>query len=243
MNRELSRFCKEQYEYFSQSLINQWAVDQKHVKKFEAQLKPIFKRYLSLSCAATVIGHRAKRNDYIEVVVEVSLLCMILAIKGLENPSCVLLRQSIELVLKHIYFSTHPVEYEWSQSRIGYRELTFQKLHEYICRTEEFIKLDRDHDLYNRLLDKFNLLSRHVHVHNKGFMGYCKVGSVYRPTNRSIKKLGEYTKEVWPILTSFLVVHFPIRYQKSNEIEKNLIRSGLPKNIRDKVNKYFSNIE
>ena len=63
---------------------------------------------------------------------EAGQLTLIMGMKGLENTWCVLLRQSIELALKHIYFASHPVEYQWALSREDYRDLTFQSLLELV---------------------------------------------------------------------------------------------------------------
>lgn len=239
MNRQLTQFYAKQYNYFRKQLVSSWGVNQQHVNGLDAQLKPIHKRYLSLACAATVIGYRTRRNEYIEGVVEASHLCVVLAVKGLENPSCVLLRQSMELVLKHIYFFTHPVEHEWARSREDYRGLTFQTLLEYLCRTEEFRKLELSHDIGIKLSEWFGVLSRHVHVHSKGFMGYSKVGSVYQPKSQIIKKLDDRTKETWPLLTAILLVHFPKRYIGAGGIEQRIIRYGLPKDLRTRVDRYL----
>lgn len=241
MSRPLTKFIQEQYTQFSQNLISSWAIDKQQFEQFESELKLIHKRYLSLACAATIIGYRAKRNEYVQGVVEVSYLSLILTLKGLENPVCVLLRQSIELVLKHIYFSTHPVEYEWTCSREGYRDLTFQSLLEYITRTNEGQKLDASNDICVKLNDWFGTLSRYVHVHSKAFIGYKSFESAFQPTSDIIKKFNERTKEIWPLLTILLITYFPERYLRANSIEKQLIRNILPINLRKKLDQYVAN--
>lgn len=236
MNRILTQFHRDQYNHFKQQLVSSWGVNQRHIDKLDTQLKPIHKRYLSLACAATVIGHGARRNEYIEGVVEANYLCLVLAIKGLDNPSCVLLRQSIELVLKHIYFATHPVEYTWAQSREDYQDLTFQNLLQYQGRTEECQRFQLCHDICVVLNEWFGKMSRHVHVHSGGFMGYSKVGSAYQPKAQILKKLNERTKEVWPRLTAILLVHFTKRYFAASSTEQSVIMSGLSGNLRKQVN-------
>ncbi len=241
MSKPLTNFIKEKYAQFRQDLFSSWGIDKQHFDQFESQLKLIHKRYLSLACAATVIGYRANRSEYVHGVVEASYLSLILILRGLENPTCVLLRQSIELVLKHIYFSTHPIEYEWACSREGYRDLTFQALLEYITRTNERQKFDPSNDICVKLNDWFGALSRHVHVHSKAFMGYKSSKSVFQPTSDIIKKFNERTNEIWSLLTTLLITYFPERYFRASSIEKQLMRNVLPINLRKKLDQYLAN--
>lgn len=239
MKRQIERFYREQYVIFRESLINKWAVRQKYLDDLDPKMKPIHKRYMALACLATVMGHNTKRNEYIEGVVEVSHLSLILATKGLENPSCVLLRQSIELVLKHIYFSTHPIEYGWASSREDYRELSFQNLLDYLSRTDEFRNLYKSKDIYTKINEWFGVLSRHVHVHSKGFLGYSKIESAYKPKSIIIDNLNLNTKNIWPLLMIVLIVNNPTKYCEATILEQQIIRSGLTSDLRSHLDKYL----
>ena len=117
MNRSQQQFYKEQFELFLNCLTAEWGVGRAFILKSEERLKAIQKRYLSLACAATIIGNRSTRNEYSIGLIESSNLAMVLASKGVENTAGVLLRQTIEHTYKHIFFSTHPVEYSWAQNR------------------------------------------------------------------------------------------------------------------------------
>jgi len=239
MTRILTKFYKDQYGYFKEQLESSWGLSQKRIDDYDAQLKPIHKRFLSLACASTIVGHRAPRNDYIQRVIEASHLSLVLAVKGIENPSCVLLRQCIELVLKHVYFSSHPVEYEWVRSRADCRELNFQTLLEYITKTNECRNLPEGNNICKSLNAWFGTLSRYVHVHARGFMGYNKIGSSYKPNSEIIKRLNQRTKEIWPRLIAFLILYFTKRYLRASQMEKDLIRAGLSKNLRTKIDNYL----
>jgi len=241
MNRILNQFVEKQYSEFKKEVISGWALDGGDFDKFDAELKPIFKRYLSLACIATLVGRGKRRNEYIQSVIEASQLSLVLAMKGYENPCCVLLRQCIELVLKHVYFSTHPVEYEWVTSHEGYRDLTFQKLLDFWVITEEYRKLDTDKYVYDTLSDWFGVLSRHVHVHSRGFMGYGQVGFRYRVKVNGIKKLNERTREIWPLLTIILIAQFPKCYYGATPLEKRVIRNFLPVKFRERIDQYLQN--
>jgi hypothetical protein len=232
MTRTLPAFLSDEYNRFRSLAINEWNVDEGYLASIEHLLKPIHKRYLSLACAATIAGYRAQRNEYAEGIVEVGNLCLVLTLKGLENPSCVLLRQSIELVLKHIFFSSHPTEYQWAQSRVDYKDLTFQGLVEYIGRTDEYRSLGDSHDICNKIGEWYGVLSRYVHVHSRGFMRYSRSGTGYRPTEAHIKKLEERTKGVWPCLIVLLTIFHIERFRKASLIEQRLIKQGLPKQYK-----------
>jgi len=239
MNRELERFFREQYSVFREGLIKRWGVSEKQINDLDWRLKPIHKRYLSLACLATVIGSNAKRSEYIEGVIEVNHLSLVLAAKGLENPACVLLRQSIELVLKHIYFSTHAVEYGWALTREDYRDLTFQSLLEYLNRTDEFGKLVNAREISVKINEWFGVLSRHVHVHSKGFLGYSKINSAYKPRVEIIDKFDIATKNIWPALMIVLIINNPEKYSKATIMEQYLIRNGLTNILRNKLDNYL----
>ena len=197
------------------------------------------KRYLSLTCAATVLGHRTKRNDYIKNLVEVNYLCLVLSLKGLENAACVLLRQTIELTLKHIYFSTHPVEYEWARTKVGYRDLTFQFLLEYLSRTNEIKRLSGGEQVVKDIDENFGLLSRHVHVHSRKYMGFSNISKAYRTNQRVINKINQLTKPVWSLSILTLLVFFKIKFLKASSTEKDLIRFALSKLHKKSFDSYL----
>jgi len=137
VTRELARFYKQQFDEFRLDLIESWGVHELSLKPVQSNLVSVYRQYLGLACLTTILSQRAPRNDYVRAVPEVSYLSMILAVKGLENSASVLLRQSIELALKHVFFSSHPVEFDWSLRRPGYREISFQFLLDYLRKTEE----------------------------------------------------------------------------------------------------------
>ena len=195
---------------------------------------------MSLACLSTVIGYRSKRNEYIEGVVETANLSLILAVKGIENQTCVLLRQTIELVFKHIYFSTHPVEYSWVQSRDNIREINFQFILEYIRKTDEYKNFNINDKICITINEKFGVLSRYVHVHRKGFMGYKKTASFYKTNSNIIKKLDELTKEIWPNLIALLLIFYPQKYHSSSAFEKRIIRNSMPKNLLNRIDNHLS---
>lgn len=240
MNRPLTNFINDQYGRFKDDLTSNWGVDQEDIDKYQRDLKAIHKRFLSIACTSTVMGYKAKRREYIYGVIEANYLSIVLALKGIENPSCVLLRQSIELVLKHIYFSTHPVEYEWARSREGFKDLTFQNLIEYLTRCEERKILDPSNNISTLLNEWFGKLSRHVHVHSKSFINYSKVGSAYKPSNKTVGKLVERTKEVWPLLIILLIAFFPNRFFRATASEKELMMNALPTTRKNQINKYLA---
>ena len=142
--------------------------------------------------------------------------------------------QSLELtrttlVLKDIFFRSHPLEYSWAQSREDYKDLTFQFLLEFVRRTDECRKDALAATLCDRLNYWYGALSRHVHVHSACFMGYRSAGTRYRPDASHLTKLDERTAETWPILTLMLILFNPERYQRASLVERRLIQYSIPK--------------
>lgn len=235
MSKPLDEFVKIRYLEFSKAVVDNWGIDRKELLEVEGEFKPIFKRYLSLGCIATLVGEKRSRNEYAQSLIEASQLCLVLGLKGLENVCCVILRQSIELVLKHIYFSTHPVEYEWVTFHEGYRDLTFQKLLDFWIITPEYRALDPDKAIYTLVNEWFGVLSRHVHVHSKKYIGYKQVSVRHLVDITGVRKLNDRTKKIWPLLTIILAGQFPKSFLNASVIEKRLIRNFLPNKFKDKL--------
>ena len=211
MSRELSRFYSDRFTEFRADLINSWAVRDRSLTPVDTALRTIYRRYLGLACLAGALSQGGKRKDYIRGVAEVSYLGIVLATKGLENPSCVLLRQSIELVMRHIYFANHPIEYQWSATRLGYREITFQFLLEYLSKTDEFSLFPDSNLLLTELERQFGVLSRFVHMHSRMFIPYVRT-SVASANAAAVSALQRRSSELWPLLICLLVAHFPTKF-------------------------------
>ena len=206
------------------------------------KLAPLHRRYLSMACACTVVGKGSRRNDYIEAAIESSYLSLILAARGIENSSCVLVRQTIELVLKHIFFSSHAVEYTWASNRVDYKDLTFQYLLEFTRRTDEYRNAFEDRKVGERIDYWYGELSRHVHVQSKYFMGYQRIGLSHGSVAKSLQCHDEKTKELWPILVAVLVAAFPLRYLKSSVTEQRAILHKCPVSLRRHLQRYLRDL-
>jgi hypothetical protein len=237
----LAHFFKDQYSAFNATLISNWSISKQSIRQYDANIKAIHKRQLSLACIATIISKQTQRSEYAEGIVETSHLAMVLAIKGLENSAFVLLRQTIELTLKHIFFSTHPTEYKWASTRIDYKELTFQRLIEFIKKTDEYQVFSQNHKMCDVVEKLYGELSRYVHVHNSNFIGYSKTGLKYKTDKTIIDKLDRNTKVLWPVLIVLLVIFFPKKYNHASAIEKKLIRNALPKTLKLSLDTYIRN--
>jgi hypothetical protein len=232
MTKPLSEFCKDEYEGFVADLRDIWSVSQVTIQSLSAELKPMHRKFLSLACIATITAQGAARNEYLLELVEASHLSMILAVKGIENPCYVLLRQTIELLLKHIYFSSHSVEYGWAQSREDYRDLTYQFLLGYLRRTDEISTVQDPKSIVDRLDYFYGMFSRYVHVHSDSFIRYGKLREV-KNQPASVGKMNQRINELWPILIVILIASLPRKVLSASVLECKLIRAGLPKKYRD----------
>lgn len=242
MNRILSRFCDDQFAAFKKDLIGDWGVEAKTIDALAAELKPIHKQQLALACLATAIGRHAVRGDYISSISEVSYLALVLAAKGNENSAYVLLRQLIELVLKHVFFSTHPVEYGWAATREGYREVTFQFLLDYLRKTDESHRFGAMEEVCIRLEHLFGTLSRYVHVHSKLFMVHSGKKRDAALRQVAIRSVRAKTQQLWPLLLEILIIHFPAKYLRANSVEQALIRLAIPKVAGVRVKTYLKKL-
>ncbi len=137
MNNTLKKFISDEFNHFKSDLLNNWGISEKTISPIDHKLKHIYRNYLSLACASTVIGKNTRAKEYLTAIIESNYIVQVLALKNISNPVFSMLRQSIELTLKYIYLNSHPIEYHWTKSRNGYRELNFQLLLEFISRTDE----------------------------------------------------------------------------------------------------------
>jgi hypothetical protein len=241
VTRELSRFYKDRYTEFSVDLIQTWGIHEQKILALDAALRTIYRRYLALACLTAILSQAGQRKDYIKGVSEVSYLGVVLTMKGLENPSCVLLRQSIELVLKHIYFAYHAVEYHWLATRPGYRAISFQFLLDYLKSTDEYSIFPASSLLLNEIERQFGVLSRFVHMHSRSFIPYTKT-TLASANSTVVTSLEQRTKELWPLLMCLLIAHFPAKFLSANKNERSLIVGGLGTSWHNRVKDYLRSL-
>jgi hypothetical protein len=230
MNRPLVKFCKTQYSEFRTALVSQWGMLDSTLVRVEPRLKPLHRRYLSLAALAT-ISSRRKRGEYCSAVCEASYLSLVLAAKGVKNSSMVLLRQTIELVLKHVFFLDHPVEHGWASKRADYR-VTFQSLLDYLQKTDNCQGFNCPTKLTERINYWYGVLSRSVHVHNKEYIDYEVKPISVSKVDRLLKEMNATTKEVWPLLIVILLLFFPDFPKAASPSEQKLILGSLPRGLR-----------
>jgi hypothetical protein len=243
MSNRLSDYQKDEYQQFRAKIIAIWTIDESSLFKWDPILKGIYRNFLSFACAATIAGHKTKRNEYVFSAIEANKLSIVLSLKGLQNPACVLIRQSIELVLKHIYFLDHPIEYSWAVSRLDYKELTFQFLLEYLKKTQEYriIMKPKEFDISEKISNCYHIFSRYVHVHSKDFMGYKSLNA--ESGREILKSLDVGTKELWPVLSLLLTVFSTKSFLKASLIEQRLIKDCLPPLLKKRLNNYLYSLQ
>lgn len=242
MSRELQQFTRTQYAEFGEDLSKGWGVPPNVIASVDSQIKSLHKRYLGLANLATVLGQSGQRADYINAIPEVGYLSLVLILKGLENPSFVLMRQTIELVLKHIYFSTHPVEYSWSATRLSYREITFQFLLDYLRKSDELQKLSIGVDLVQKIETEFHVLSRYVHVHSDSFIRFSQFSGHAKVHIQPMRAFEERSRELWPRLIILMISFFPHQFSGANLIEQKLIQSALTSDLRTSLSQHLKAI-
>lgn len=242
MSRPISAFYKDEFEAFKDTLTSTWGIDLPAIRAVEADLRGIYRKYLGLASVGAIVSHRARRNDYCRGVAEVSYLSVILSMKGLENSASVLLRQSVELTLKHIYFSTHPVEFNWSLTREGYKEITFQFLLDYLRKTDEASTFPQFQEMIQQLEGRFHILSRYVHVHSRDFIPYLGFRRPKSALASTLHSLIEHASELWPRLTSLFITFCPDRYIAASHSEKKVIAATLGQEHSDHVKRYLRDL-
>jgi len=230
-SRTLPDFYRGEYSAFTGQLEKDWGISLASCSTLATVLKPLHKKYLGLACIATIMGKGGRRNEYVQGIPEACYSCIILALRGLENPSSVLLRQTIELTLKHIFFVSHPVEYRWAIESEDYKELTFQFLCEYLSKVSEFKALVRK-GILAQLQSDFALLSRYVHVHSKEFLIYSVKCSSSRKVSPVVSKISTIASRLWPLLSLLLVAHSASKYVAASVLEKRIIRNVMPTRLR-----------
>lgn len=240
MSRALTKFVNDEYGLFRRELIDSWSVSRSKIAPLDPILKRIHKKYLSLACAATIVGRRTRGKDYLHALIEVAYLSQALALKGLENPVFVLLRQSTELALKYIYFSFHPVEHYWTLTREDYKDLNFQILLEFVRRTDEHRDFAEHLNICDELNESFSLLSRYIHVHNKRFMNYSGINSTFPPNIEVLRRLDRSAKRLWRSLVILLILFHPGKYHHAQAIERDLMLSSIEPKLRRRLHYYCS---
>jgi hypothetical protein len=241
-SKTLIEIYEDEYSAFKTRLFDEWAVNVDKAPAIDEIAKRLHKHYLSIACSSRILGERSKRNEYILGIPEAAYVAMIVALRGMRNPASVLLRQCIELALKHVYFSSHPIEYEWTLCSIDYKELTFQFLIDYWTRTIQYKEIGGA-SLYSKLQSEFSTLSRYVHVHSKKFMGYAAMPIDSSGTYDVVKTFSAASARVWPPLTMLLIANAPQKYLRASTTERRIIRNVLPAQIRVGLDNYIRSLQ
>lgn len=231
MKKLIKKALADQRIAFIEDLTTRWGIHQDVIAARSNEIRHIFDQFLSLSCAATVLSNNRPRATYLKALPEAAYLSMVMAFKGARNTCAVLNRQAIELVLKDIYFSTHPIEYNWTQKKTGYRELTFQSLIDYLKNMEECDLIPSGAEFVPPILDWYAKLSSHVHTHSAAHIGFPDIKQVL-PTDVNIDVLRKVADGLWPVLVFILCVFFQSEYCTAQSNEKDLIRDCFSKKLK-----------
>ena len=227
MNKELTKFCDAQYREFESELRTSWGIEARTIGLISDKLKFAYRKYLSFATLCSVLSIDEERSSYIKSAPEAYLLSLVMIAKGLENPAHVLMRQSIEMSLKHIYFSTHPVEYNWSQTRINYREINFQFLLDYLRKTDDLDGFSTKEGMVQRLEEHFHVLSRYVHVHSIKFTTFSKSASIFSKKTKFLEGITNQLADLISLEIVILIGFFKDKFLSIPANEKSLIMNAL----------------
>jgi len=235
MTSSLAAFRAECFRQLERSLTYDWAIRRQLIGRVGPMLEHTHRTALGLCCAATILGARSPRGEFAMAVPEAAHLSLVLSLKGQGNAAHVLLRQTIELAMKHIYYANHPVEYTWVDDAEWARGLTFQKLLEYLRRTPEARALACGDRVCTEIGRWFGCLSRHVHVASRRHMRFAAL--TYRPSSCAavFLEFARLAERVWPLLTVELVVHFADKFRAAGVLEQRLVVRSLPRWLRSVV--------
>lgn len=240
MNRVNRRFISSEYGVFAAHVQTHWACAGGLWQAHEPITKGIYRRYLGLSCIAQILTEASMRNAYVRALPEAAYLGIVLALRSCQSTCSVVLRQTIELALRHIYFETHPVEYSWAQKRDGYREMDFVALMEYLKKTDEVEALPGSAQLLATISDWYARLSRYAHLHNGSYMGFPGINQPQTDVDLSL--LRNASESLWPQLIVLLAVFQPDCFVKASAAEQRLVRDALSTPLKRAVASYFRRI-
>ena len=229
-----------EYDVFAEHLHTHWGCATDLWQAHEPTIKGIYRRYLALSCVAQILSDGSKRNAYVRALPEAGYLAMVLALRSCQSACSVLLRQTIELSLRHIYFDTHPVEYSWVQKRDGYRDLDFVGVMEYLKKTDEIELLQGSAQILATICDWYARLSRYTHLHNGSYMGFPGINEAQTEVDLSL--LRHASESLWPQLILLLCVFHADCFLKASAAEQKLVRDALGTPLKRALASYFREI-
>lgn len=186
----------------------------------ERDLKRIFKSTIGFSCLSTNILP-IEIQSFAGVLNEGSLCLNHLFFQGFFTSGFALLRTIFETHLKVIYFSNHPVELKWTMERVGYKEINYSFLFEYLFKTDEARNLHSNILLNERITDNYALLSRYVHCHNPGFSQFSLLRNS-KEYSSTLAQSAKVTYEVFSICTLLFGIFFKKNWTNVTPAEKSL---------------------
>lgn len=187
---------------------------------YEKDVKRIFKSSLCFTCYASN-ALPIEIRSFAGILNEGALCLNHLFFEGFFSSGFVLLRSLIETTLKVFYFSTHPVEMNWTLNRVGYREVNYPFLIEYLAKTDDYNLFSPETKLIDRLNNEYSVLSRYVHCHNNGYSKFslCKKSIAYKDT---YLQASQASHEVFSLLFLILGIGFKTGWANLTPAEKSL---------------------
>ncbi|MFT3866953.1 MAG: hypothetical protein QM715_00515 [Nibricoccus sp.] len=223
MSAEVEKQVKALVAERIKALEAEWAVPASVVAAVEPQLRHVTKMLTGVCCLAGCLEGKQPRDDYLMQIPENLWVASILALRGHVNAANVAARQAIELLLKHLYFLDHPVEYRWVQTDDNLKEFGFQYLVDYVQRLPEFDRFEAKKQCVDTLSAVFAETSRYVHVHSAKFFSGGGVTKKTEDGIKSFKEVGGRLEKIVPCISSLVTVYQWNHYMTISPAEQKMI--------------------
>ena len=233
MNEPVSRHLHSELGLLFEHLKTEWSVDRSNFTSAQwNRVRYYGKIYVIISCFCEVMCTGVERASFLRNIPEVFMLSLTFGVKGYKNALGSNLRQSIELVYKHIYYAYHPVEYSWVCDRDAFKEIGNAYLEGYLEKTSEK-RFQSVKTSLEMLSYQYGKLSRYVHTHNPDYFGQTKLKS-NPDIDLVLKEMEGGYSVVAKSIILVVIAYFPAVFEATSEPEKRLI-SELFKSKSDKA--------
>lgn len=131
------------------------------------------------------------------------------------------LRSCLELCLNFIFYFDHPVEFQWWQE--GKYELKFKRLVDYLSRLNNYEIFRREYSFDEKLLIKYNILSKFIHGSQLEEIRKEGLYSEVRFDEGCFNRWLENFKEISLYCNLLFILKFPKLFSRFTKDERKII--------------------
>lgn len=227
MKRQSKRHLDQHRSTFEKVATTTWGVEGALFVEERRITGFLTKKSLALNCLCGCFQGKSEPLLFSAQVAECASLALILSLKAQVCMASIAIRQAAEAAMKAIYFSTHPVEYEWVVSDDASREFTHQFLTDYLNKLQLTKRVPELKRALDELDSDYSVTSRYVHLQNKKYFSEDSLSKGPNDCRIAIKFIEPLYSRVVTNCLFLMLLHIEKECLDLSPSERRIIVDGL----------------